>query len=307
MELTWFMRLRIAAAMLVGILLIGIIAWPLVTPAVPRGAITLSAGDISLLDAVICAFLALVSGFVAYFAAWPYGSEIAPLAAPAGIAVWAVRSGSMAYLLRINNALTVSETVGKRQDLYAVLKWEPLFWLALVAAGYVGVRLAARFFKATPPPPEKEIDASDKYSVFAVLTAILVTVVVAYFAMGVFAQGVRMSDSSELRTVVGQPGKAQIAFALIVSFGAAAFVAKKFLDVNYVFPAIAACGLGFYSMWVAAKPDVLEHMLQTWPEAFFAKSVSAVLPIQLVSFGVIGAVAGYWIAIKYAWWRKHGE
>ena len=212
----------------------------------------------------------------------------------------------MASLLRINTALTLNDTVAKRQALYAVLKWESIFWLAIVAAGYLGVRLAAKFFKATQPTPEKEIDKSNTTSVLAILTAVLVTVIVAYFAMGIFAQDVRMFDS-EIQKVVGQPGTAQIAFALIIAFGAAAFVAKQFLDVSYVFPAIAACGLGFYAMSIAGKPDVLEHMIIAWPEAVFAKSVSAVLPVQLVSFAAIGSIAGYWIAIKYAYWRRHGE
>jgi hypothetical protein len=306
MELTWLMRFRIAAAMAIGIIIIGILAWPLVTPAVPRGAVTLYAGDISLIDAVVCALLAVLSGFLAYFAAWPYGAEIAPLAAPTGIAIWAVKSGTMASLLRINTALTVNDTIDKRQALYAVLKWESIFWLALVAAGYLGVRLAARFFKATRPAPENQIDKSNSHSALAIATALLATVVVAYFAMGIFAQDVRMFDS-ELQKVVGQPGTAQIAFALIVSFAAAAFIAKRFLEVSYIFPVIAACALGFYAMSIAQKSDVLEHMIVTWPEAFFAKSVSAVLPVQLVSFAAIGSVTGYWIANKYSYWRQHGE
>jgi hypothetical protein len=255
---------------------------------------------------VICAALALAAGFIGYFLSWPYGAEIAPLAAPAGIAVWAFKSGDMASLLRVNTALTLDDTIAKRQAVYAILKWECLFWLALVACGYLGVRLAAKLFKAERPAPEKQIPNSNTSNALAIVTALIATVVIAQFAMTIFAQDVRKFDS-ELGTVIGQPGSGQIAFALILSFAAAAFVAKHFLDVNYIYPAIAACGLGFYGVWIATKPDVLQHMIQSWPEAFFSRSTSAVLPVQMIAFASIGAVVGYWGAVKYAYWRKHGD
>lgn len=119
MELTWLMRIRIAAAMGAGMLLIGLAAWPLVAPAVPGGAITIQAGDISVLDVVIVAALAFAAGFLAYFAAWPYGSDIAVLAAPAGLALWAVRSGSMSDLLRMNMGLSAEETIAMRRTSFS--------------------------------------------------------------------------------------------------------------------------------------------------------------------------------------------
>lgn len=306
MELTWLMRIRIAAAITVGIVLLGIIAWPFVSPMVPRGAITLHSGDISIADALICIVLAFASGFIAYFASWPFGSDLAPLAAPAGIALWTFRSGQMSSLLRINTDLTVNETVQKRQALYAVLKWESLFWLALVAAGFFGAKLAEKLLKAKKPVDDKEIGNTNKFNLISAITAIVLTVAITQFTMTVFAQDVQMHDS-EIGSVVGQPGNGQIAFALLLSFGIAAFVAKKILDASYIFPAIAACGLAFYAVWMAAKPDVLQHMIETWPEVFYSRSTNAILPIQIVAFGAIGSVAGYWSAIKFAYWRKHGE
>lgn len=306
MELTWLMRLRIAAAMAVGVVLVGIVAWPIVAPAIPNGAITMHDGNITIVDAVVCALLALAAGFIAYFASWPFGGDIGPLAAPAGIAMWSFRSGQMSSLLRINTAVTINETVAKRQALYSVLKWESLFWIGLVAAGFIGVKLAEKLVKAKKPTDDKEIGNTNNYNMVGIVTALILSVAVSQFAMSVFAQDVQMHDS-EIGSVVGQPGNGQIAFALVVSFGIAAFVSKKFLDASYIFPAIATCGLCFYAVWMASKPDVLQHMVETWPEVFYSRSTSAVLPIQIVAFGVIGSVAGYWAAIKYAYWRKHGE
>lgn len=289
-----------------GLLLIGIAAWPLVAPSVPHGAITVQAGDISVLDGVVFAALAFAAGFLAYFAAWPYGADIAVLAAPAGLAMWAVRSGSMASLLRINMDVSAEGTLALREKAFAGMQWESLLWIAIVAVGFAGVQAAAWLVPATKPVKNEDIGNVNTRNPLNLVTAGIAAFVIALFAMGIFAQDVRMFDS-ELGSVVGQPGRAQIAFAVVVSFGLAAFVVKRFLDVSYIVPAAASCALAYYGIWLSAKPDVLAHMIEAWPEAFFSRSVCAVLPIQFVAFGVIGAVAGYWVAIKFLYWRKHGQ
>ena len=306
MELTWLMRLRIAGAMAAGVLLLGLGAWVLIEPSAPAGAITIIAGDISVVDGAICIAIAFGAGVIGYFAAWPYGAEIGVLAAPAGLGFWALRTGDMAGLLRLNTAPGIDETIVQRQALLSVMKWEGLFWLAVVGAGFAGVKAAERLAKAKKPVDDYEIGNVNTHNVLNVATALIMTVVIAQFALGVFAQDVRMFDS-ELGTVVGQPGRGQVAFAVVVSFAIAAYVVKWVLNVSYVWPTLAAGGIGYYSMWLSGKADVLKHMLQTWPEAFFARSVCGILPLQLVAFAGIGSVAGYWLAIKYVYWRKHGE
>jgi hypothetical protein len=53
------------------------------------------------------------------------------------------------------------------------------------------------------------------------------------------------------------------------------------------------------------KYEVLEYFVQRWPAMFFSNSVLAVLPIQIVTFGTLGAIAGYWIAVRYEDWHSH--
>ncbi|UCC23404.1 MAG: hypothetical protein JSW23_04955, partial [Planctomycetota bacterium] len=81
------MKLRIAAAVGCGIVLIGILAWPLAAPPEPFWPVLVFAGVISLTDVIVLALLALAAGFVAYFLSWPYGREIAILAVPSGLTV----------------------------------------------------------------------------------------------------------------------------------------------------------------------------------------------------------------------------
>ncbi|MHC4508814.1 MAG: hypothetical protein ACYTAO_07640 [Planctomycetota bacterium] len=144
MELSWAMKLRIAAAAAVGVLLIGLIAWPLSEPSQTSGAINHS-------GAATLVALALLAGSIGYFVSWPYGREVGILA-PFGLAVWAVRSGSMATLIQLN------PTDAQRHAVLQSLKWQPVLWLVVVAAGFAGPLLCRRIV-SKPKPVEREQDS----------------------------------------------------------------------------------------------------------------------------------------------------
>jgi len=286
------MRLRIAAAVAVGVILIGILAWPLAAPAEPFGAVF--AGTITRAGAISLALLAVFAGFIAYFLSWPYGREIGILAVPSGLAVWAVRTGSMADLIMHN------PTVPQRQALFAMLRWEPLFWLAIVAAGFAGVLLAQKIH--AKPQPEKPGSKSNTY--LNAVIALVGSVLIAQFCIRIFAQDVRIPDRT-LGSVLAQPAVGQIVFAVLGSFGLAAFVVKKFLNVSYIWPAVASAFVTGFAITTYLKQDILQHLVQHWPPVFFSNAVTSILPVQIVAFGTLGSVAGYWLAIRYNYWRKH--
>ena len=293
-------RLRIVGSMAVGAAVVGLLGWSAVKPADPLGAITLFGGEFTVFAIITCGLLAFLSGGLAYFVCYPSGRQIAPLAGPTGLAVWSIRSGDMTSLLRVNH------TLAKRQELYAALRWEGFFWLLIIAASYFGVLVADKLAK--PGSVEADDSNSDNRlpnKILSNATAVVLTILITQFAIGVLAQDVRMPDS-QLGPVVGQPSVGQIAFAVFVSFGLAAFIAKKFLDVSFIYPAMAAalltlCAITFF----AAKHDILEHMVQAWPVAFFTRPTCAILPLQMVAFGTVGAIAGYWTASRHWHHRKH--
>jgi hypothetical protein len=293
-------RLRIAASMAIGAALVGLCGWPLVKPADPLGAVTLFGDKMNVLEIAATGLLAFLSGAVAYFVCYPYGRQIAPLAGPTGMVVWSIRSGDMTSLLQVNH------TLAKRQLLYSAMRWEGFFWLAIAAAGYFGVLAADRLCRAKSDSTSgQNSDNSMMNKALSIVTAAVLTVVITQFAIGVLAQDVRMSDN-QVGTVVGQPNVGQIAFAVFISFGLAAFIAKRFLDVSYVYPAIAAAVLTFFTItFFAAKQDILEHMVQTWPVAFFTRATCAILPLQMVAFAVVGSIAGYWVALEYGYRQSH--
>ncbi len=297
MELSWLMKLRIAGAVATGVLLIGILAWPLAAPAEPFGIVSLTAGTISVGGAVVLGALALLAGFIGCFVSHPYSREIGILAAPAGLTLWALRSGNMVNLIR----RTAPE---KQAEMFAALRWEPLFWLAIVAAGFAGVLLAQKLnqrIRSVKTNPKSQTGPNIKINIIIALVA---SVLIAQLFISVFAQNVRLIDQ-KLGSVVSQPTTGQIVFAVFISFGIAAFVVKKFLDASYIWPIIASAFVTAFAIISYGKQDVLQYLSSRWPTIFFSHAVLSISPLQIVALGTLGSIAGYWMAVRYQYWRKH--
>jgi hypothetical protein len=102
---------------------------------------------------------------------------------------------------------------------------------------------------------------------------------------------------------VAQPAIGQVVFAVLVSFGLAAFAVKKYLNVSYIWPTIASALVTAFA--VSAYGRQVQHLAQQWPATFFSNSVVSILPVQMVAFGTLGSIAGYWMAVRFDYWRKH--
>lgn len=341
------MKLRIAAAAAVGVILIGILAWPMAKPPEISGIVSLA--SITLGRAITLVALAILAGFLAYLFSWPYGLPIAILAVPAGLALWAVRTGDVAGLIQIN-----PNSLPYRQEIFASLKWEPLFWLLIVAAGFIGVFLAHITYHkiATKPqistPPQDQAEPKTKQRLWWLFeytpivaflkislgfaadrilqkpesekpeqkpnsrlntylnatVALVGSVLIAQVCMIVFAQDIKLFDS-KLGTVVAQPAVGQIVLAVLLAFGIAAFVVKKFLDAAYIWPIIASAFITAFTVNIYGKQEILQHLVQNQPANFFSSPIMAILPVQMVAFGTIGSIAGYWLAVRFNYWRQH--
>ena len=296
MELSLLMRLRIAAAAAVGVILIGILAWPLAASSEPLNAVR--AADISVGGLITLVVLSFLTGLIGYFVSWPHGREIGILAVPSGLTVWAVRSGSMSSLMQLN------PTVEHRRAIYNSFTLDCAFWLALVAAGFIGVLLAQKIVSGSRKHARRKKTDSKSVQYLSAIIAIAGTVFITQFCIKMFAQDILFADD-KLGAVISQPSIGQIVFAVFVSFGIAAFIVKKFLDASYIWPAVATVFLTLFIVNSYAREEVLQYFVQRWPSAFFVNSVISILPIQLVAFGCLGSVAGYWMAMRYNYWRKH--
>ena len=315
MELTWAIRLRIALVSAVGAALIGVYYWPKVAPVDPFGVVSVVSGTINYRDVIVLLGMAFGIGLVSYFLSWPYGSRIGILAVPAGLAVWAVRGGDMGTLMQLNTS------VERREQLFAMMSWEPLLWLAIIGAGFLGVfvgwglirpakavRLRSPQAAEAEKPKNPAEQAAGKFKpgdYISVIAAIVGSAVVAQFFIGIFARDFAILDPT-YGVAVSQPATAQVVFAVLVAFGIVGFLVKKVLNLNYLWPVTASGLITVIATRTYGKEEVLAYFAGRWPAVFFSSPVLAVLPIQVVVFGTIGSVAGYWLAVSYDY-RRHNE
>lgn len=291
MELSWLTKLRIVAVLALGCMGLGIAAWPLVAPADPLGAV--SASNLHMAETIELIGLSALIGFAAYFVGWPYGRQIGVLAVPAGLAVWAVRSNEVLRLMQM------APDVPGKLGAYAMLRWDSLIWLVLIGAGLAGIWIASKLRPAPPYIDPVQASRPKAKVSFDLVSALVLSLVIGHLLISALAQGTRVIGSS----IPTQPATAQIAFAVMVAFGTAGFVTGKFLCLSPFWPTVASAALPIVAGLFYAKVALLEPLGRFYPATCFPNPVLAVLPVQMVAFGALGATAGYWMAVRFKYWR----
>jgi len=286
----WLMRFRILASLAAGALLVGGVGYLFLRPQDPLGTISLFTGEITVTDAVLVIILGFAAGILATLLCWPIGHVLGPFAAPAGVGVLALCSGGIKPLLLVNSAFE------QRNALYGFFRWESVFWLAVCAAGYAGTFLTTKLthkkaiIMDTAPREQKNQWTN-------ILIAVVATAAIVYFTLGIFAQDIRQIDE-KLGSVTGTPGNGQIAFGVFVSVGLAAFIVKRFIQIHFIPVILGAIALYLVILTRFIGSESLSYMVKTWPVDFFPKSIYAIIPTQFISFAILGAMTGYWIAIR---------
>ena len=295
MELSWIDKLRVALVGALGLLAIGIVAWPIAAPNDPLGPVRVS--EMEPLSILALVPLAFGLGLVSYFLTWPHGREIGILTVPFGLTVWAVRSGPMRVLTQGH------PLPAEREALLASLRFESAYWLLVVAAGFIGV-LVAQYLRpaGSARPTIAKARAYLKTDVIlTVAMSIMVTVLMTQFLLGAFAQNL----PTIVKSSYFQPAAAQIVFAGIAAFLAAAFVVKKFFGLSYVWPTVASILVIPFAQVAYCRGDTIQRFAETEPATAFPHATLAILPMQLVALAAIGSVIGYWLAVQYDYWRTH--
>jgi hypothetical protein len=294
MELTWLNKLRIAAVAALGIFAIGVLAWPLAAPADPLSPVR--ASGISPSGTIALLLVAFGLGFAGYFVAWPHGREIGILTVPFGLMVWAGRAGPMRVLMQARNQPY------EREALALSLRFEAVYWLLLVAAGFAGV-LLAQYLRPPPKPPVDQPTRSygNINTYLTGLLALAATVLVAHFSVGVLVQDVSMSRN----LTPTQPPIGQIIFGVTAAFAVAAFLVKKLTNLSYLGPIIGSVFITGFAQAIYGNAQSIRQFAETRPATFFPHSALTILPIQFVALGTLGSIIGYWLAVRYDWWRNH--
>jgi hypothetical protein len=286
----WHLRVRILLSLGLGALFVGAFGWPLVKPVDPMGPVTVLTGEISVPDGIVLILFGFIAGAVGTLVTYPLGSALGPFAAPAGAAVLAVAGGSMRNLLLYN------QDAESRSLLYASLRWELLLWLAVCAAGLAGAFMVSRFVKTRLIIPGRLKKPSSVTLINGLIAAIASGAVV-YFTIGFFAQDLRQLDP-QLGTVIGLPGNGQIAFGVFVSIGLSAFLVKYFAKQDYYWTIIGAAALYFLMYARLSGSETLGYLTKNWPIDYLPHAIYGITPLQFASWGVLGALTGYWIAVR---------
>ncbi len=295
--LSWPFKLRILAVVLLGMVVLGLWAWPIVAPDEPGGIVSIP-GPVG---AGLLMVSALGVGLVAYFVTWPSGTQIGVIAVPAGLAVWAVRSANVAH------AMTSMGSAEQRVEFYTSLLPEPFFWLLIVACGFGGTLLARRVLA---PSTRENADTPRMKPVsknpMNIAVAILASAVIAFFVVSIFARDVGFSDK-QLGHVTAQPSTGQIAFAVFVAFALAAFIVRSYSGVGFEWPAVSTALVSVFGLALYSRGRIIEYLVANWPANLFANAHSAILPLQMVSFGTLGAIVGFWLVESFQSWRHQEQ
>lgn len=283
-EQHWIDKVRIGAVLTFGAVVLGIFCWPLVAAGTDREAVVFFNSIISLQDGLLILLASYATGAAAYFIGSPNGKYTAMAAVPMGIGVWAMRSGTMAALLTYNHELAL------HRDIYMSLRWEGVFWFMALIAGYLGVKTACKICNDGC----NEIDIR-KQNPGEIVLPLVVTCAIAWLLVNLLAQSPKL-PTKQFGVLYSQPRNAQIAFALLAGFGVAGYAVKRFMKVGFEIPAIATVVFSLAAAIFSGKEEI-QSISMNMPAAFFKHPVSAIMPIHIITFGTLGILLGYSIAI----------
>jgi hypothetical protein len=179
----------------------------------------------------------------------------------------------------------------------------------VAAAGFAGVFVASQIIHPfrSGHAAEGRSDKPKNRGLGDVLTCVVAVIgsaVVVQFLIGILARDYTIWDATA-GVAIAQPATGQILFAVLAAFGLVGFLAQRILNIDYVWVIIGSCLVNFIVVSTYGNNDIVASFAGRWPAVFFSNSVLAVLPIQVVTFGTLGAIAGYWIAVRYNYWHKN--
>lgn len=284
-EQHWLDKVKIAAVLTFGAVAIGIFSWQAVAPNTESETVSFFCKCISVIDAAIILLASFATGAAAYYLGYPKGRYTALAAVPMGLGIWALRSGSMGTLLTYHNDIESHKLI------YMSLRWEGVFWFLAVAAGYAGVRLAA---KLCGEKEQQELIPKKKQQPGELALPLVVTSAIAWPLVIIFAQSPKI-PTNQYGTVYSQPRQAQIAFALLASFGIAGYLVRRFMKVRVELPIISTVLFSLAAAIYSGKESI-QSVNMNLPPYFFSSPIGAILPIQIIAFGTLGVLCGYAIS-----------
>ncbi len=292
--LSFFEKLRVAAAAGIAVLLMTTIGWMVARPADPQMAVTFAYGGRHILAVwPSLLVLTLVSALVGTAIAGRRLPEAGLFAAAVGLAALTLRGASMQTVLGYH---ATPDLAGRRAVMTA-MAFDCLLWASIAAAAWIAVVLAWQWLwqEARPPaedePDPKKAPAAGKTAAFrAGWPALAVTTVVGLFVIW----------TTVARTPVATVARGQVIASVAAGMYLGAMAARYFTGVSkahwYALAPLAAGLIAYLLGYLQADlswakgPWGSYALLTTTPPHALVRP----LPVEYIFVGLAGALLGFW-------------
>ncbi|UCD29041.1 MAG: hypothetical protein JSV03_00730 [Planctomycetota bacterium] len=299
--LGFFGKLRVFAACAIAVLLMRTVGWHVVQPIDPDLAVTMSAGERSVISVWIIVFVltsvAAVIGTVIIGRRLPEGGIFA---AAVGLSALGLQGGSMQMVLAYECGIESAS----RRALMMKMGGDCILWASILVISWVVVVVVKHWLW----PIDRNENVNDQLKAAEISTkpnesvtsqngwpALIVTTLVAIFVIWI----------TIARTPVAQIARGQIIASVFGGLFLGAMAARYFTTVSdsrWYALAAPAVGLiaylvGFLSAdmgWAQGGRFQFYALLNTTPPHALARA----LPIEYVAVGVSGVLMGYWCGQK---------
>jgi hypothetical protein len=286
-ELTIETKLKLSALCVFSPVIFGVLLWPAISPESPYEIISIANGSFGFAGFAIFAAAAFLCGALVAVLPGDFGLDASRTAVPLGISVAAVRGGF------VTDATARLSDISQISGTYNIFAIESFLWAVIAAAGFAG-SFAAR----------KITDQDTGLNDFTPLvknwqrsiTAVAAVTAVSMVVISILAVSPGLRDR-ELHGLMIQPGNGQTAFAVLATFTLCGWAGMRYFNINYLPACISAVILPVAIRLFAFKQEDILNLTQRYPLTFLTNPNLAITPVIIISFGMIGAVCGYWLAV----------
>ncbi|MGE4286735.1 MAG: hypothetical protein AB7F23_09055 [Phycisphaerae bacterium] len=287
-------RLRMIIASLAGMTCFGVLMWPLCSGNTGQEPISLATGSFSPLSAILVVMTAFLLGSAGFLIGGCKRSTYGNLASLAGLSVWAIRTVPLA------DSLMYADDAAGRFHLYTAYRWEVFFWLIVVLAGHFGSRFTAMMIAGKVEVPRESCLNKFKWFDYAFIVPVGIAALIGFIGASLLVVGIQlpfaMFGFKQEGFLSLQPSQQQIAFGLILAFGIGGYLVRRKCKacIEQIYLAVAVLAFCCY-VFLAGKGKI-EALSANFSPEYFASPLAAILPIQFVVFGSLGAWAGWFMA-----------
>lgn len=304
-------KLRVGIVLLMSLLVFFLIGWPAVKPAHQAQPLTILFHDAPIQVILKLAAVVLLVSILALVLAGPFRSQIAAVAVPAGLCVWAVLSQGIDSLLRAN------PSAADRTSMYYRFALEACIWFLAVLLGLFMARIAAGIC----PAPDANTDTAALKSAktgllkgfplgnpsVRLLLAFLLSCAVAIVLLKVLARsGTAWHGLQSPTRVATAPAMKQAIFATATAFGLGVFGAHQLFNVRLTTFIPVPLVLAVLAYLNAARQATIQPLTDAAASFVPASSAFAtILPLHYIAVGSLAVLAGYWFSVRAHRLRQH--